>query len=187
MGDGHAGQGHQERRRVASRVVASRIGRAARPAAGSGRTAGAGRGRRSQRHRPAPGQGDPKVLGPPLLLVSSCFPHSRHSRYQPPWGLRRRCQRWSRMRHRQDLTIASSLAMSRAGSARAARSVQTRDRTPVAWWSCSGGVMPYSSARTLGGSAARRAGEARPSGRPSSPTRWAGPPGWSPGTPSGRS
>jgi hypothetical protein len=28
MGDRHAGQGHQERRRVASRVVASRIGRA---------------------------------------------------------------------------------------------------------------------------------------------------------------
>jgi single-strand DNA-binding protein len=98
-------------------------------------------------HSTSADQGDPKVLGPPLLLVSSCFPHSRHSRYQPPWGLRRRCQRWIRSLQRQGFAMAASLGLSRAGSLRATRRVQTRDRTPVAWCSCSEGVMPYSSAR----------------------------------------
>jgi hypothetical protein len=96
---------------------------------------------------PAPGQGDPKVLGPPLLLVSSCFPHSRHSRYQPPWGLRRRCQRRIRSLQRQGFAMTASLGMSRSGSLRATRRVQTRESTPLAWCSCSEGVIPYSSAR----------------------------------------
>jgi hypothetical protein len=41
------------------------------------------------------------------------FPHSRHSRYQPPCGLRMRCQRWSPTLQRQGLAIAASLFMSR--------------------------------------------------------------------------
>ena len=87
MGDRHAGQGHQERRRVATRTVASRMADQA-----------------------------PMVLGPPLLLVSSCFPQPRHSRYQLPWGLRRRCQRWSPTLHRQGLAIAASLGIGHTGS-----------------------------------------------------------------------
>jgi hypothetical protein len=38
-----------------------------------------------------------------------CFPHSRHSRYQPPSGLRSRCQRCLPMRHSQGLAIVASL------------------------------------------------------------------------------
>jgi hypothetical protein len=87
LGDRHAGQGHQERRRVATRAVASHMADQA-----------------------------PMVLGPPLLLVSSCFPQPRHWRYQPPWGLRRRCQRWSRSLHRQGLAIVASLGIGHTGS-----------------------------------------------------------------------
>jgi hypothetical protein len=48
-----------------------------------------------------------------------CFPHSRHSRYQPPSGLRSRCQRCLPMRHSQGLVIVASLWVSRSGSIKA--------------------------------------------------------------------
>jgi Single-strand binding protein family len=100
------------------------------PQPGRGELPVRGRGHRPQRRRPAPRQGDPKVLGPPLLLVSFCFPQSRHSRYQPPWGLRRRCQRWSRTLHRQGLAIVASLGIGHTGSMRRPY-VQTRESTPA--------------------------------------------------------
>jgi hypothetical protein len=67
---------------------------------------------------------------PPPLETRS-FPHSRHSRYQPPCGLRMRCQRWSPTLQRQGLAMATSLFISRAGSVSATRRVQTRDSAPV--------------------------------------------------------
>jgi hypothetical protein len=60
-----------------------------------------------------------------------CFPHSRHSRYQPPSGLRSRCQRCLPMRHSQDLAIVASLWVSRSGSVKAIPGVQMRESTPL--------------------------------------------------------
>jgi hypothetical protein len=108
---------------------------------GRGRVAAGGAARRigrSIRHGP----------GTFLYRSTRCSPQPRHSRYQSPYGLRRRCQRWSRSRQRQGLAITASLCMHRAGSVRATRRVQTRDSTPLAWSSCSAGVIPYSCSRT---------------------------------------
>jgi len=60
-----------------------------------------------------------------------CFPHSRHSRYQPPSGLRSRCQRCLPMRHSQGLAIVASLWASRSGSVKAIQIVQLRESTPL--------------------------------------------------------
>ena len=60
-----------------------------------------------------------------------CFPHSRHSRYQPPSGLRSRCQRCLPMRHSQGLAIVASLWVSRSGSVKAIQRVQMRESTPL--------------------------------------------------------
>jgi hypothetical protein len=66
-----------------------------------------------------------------LPLTFRCFPHSRHSRYQPPSGLRSRCQRCLPMRHSQGLVIVASLWVSRAGSVKAIQRVQMRVSTPL--------------------------------------------------------
>ena len=154
------------------------------------------------------------MIGPPVPLETRCLPHPRHSRYQPPWGLRSRCQRCLPIRQSQGLAMATSLIGSRSGWLRATyRAHQypmelrpprryrpvalhrtgiggtsrlrgcavaasggfgvgsagawrgwrlgsgavpvppgrptgsTRGKIPVTWWSCSAGVMPYSSAR----------------------------------------
>jgi hypothetical protein len=51
-----------------------------------------------------------------LPLTLRCFPHSRHSRYQPPSGFRRRCQWWSPSLHRQGLAVGASLGMGHTDS-----------------------------------------------------------------------
>jgi hypothetical protein len=67
----------------------------------------------------------------PPPLETRCFPHPRHSRYQPPSGLRSRCQRCRPMRHSQGLVIAASLEVSRSGSVKAIQRVQMRESTPL--------------------------------------------------------
>jgi hypothetical protein len=69
----------------------------------------------------------PRPLGLGLLARAIGMPPRRglhcpcraRSRYRPPYGPWRRCQRWSPSVHRQGLAIAASLAMSRSGSMRA--------------------------------------------------------------------
>ena len=66
-----------------------------------------------------------------LPITFRCFPHLRHSRYQPPSGLRSRCQRCLPMRHSQGLAIVASLWVSRSGSVKAIQRVQMRESTPL--------------------------------------------------------
>jgi hypothetical protein len=132
---------------------------------------------------PPSAYGDGNTMG--MSSRSCCTWHLRHSRYQPPSGLRRRCQRCLPMRQRQGLAMVASLDRSRAGSVRVTRRVQTRDRprwrgAAARWGSCRT-ARPGTPGDSASG--ALTAGAGRPSGPPGWPTRWVGPPGRSPGTP----
>ena len=89
-----------------------------------------------------------------LPLTFRCFPHSRHSRYQPPSGLRSRCQRCLPMRHSQGLVIVASLWVSRSGSVKAIQRVQLLESTPL--------LLAYRDPRLLPAISPGRSREASP-------------------------
>jgi hypothetical protein len=55
----------------------------------------------------------PPGMGRPPPLETRCFSHLRHSLYQPPWGLRSRCQSCLPIRQSQVFAMATSLIRSR--------------------------------------------------------------------------